>query len=133
MAWIKLTMKFPGKCMECGKPIPAGQPGLWLKGVGVKHVQCATSEDMDSSDTSVPVVNRIMCSLCGKSAGCSECEFQDNCDIANVSPSCLCAPCSQKNDVLSLYHVSVGKKFPILIEDAPKKDTSPKYTNARLF
>ena len=32
--------------------------------------------------------------ICGSPAGCSQCEFQENCDIQNVSPLCICIKCS---------------------------------------
>ena len=138
-SWIKLTMKFPGKCLDCGKPIATGQQGLWSRGVGVKHVQCASSSSAaDSSDNdtvggggigdalrddtatatskgSGPAsAGRITCTVCGRPAGCSECEFQDTCDIPNVSPGCLCRDCGQKDGVIDLYIRSVESRFPVL-------------------
>ena len=117
MSWIKLNMRFPSKCIECGKTIPKGHPGLWSKGMGVKHVKCTDLEDAtlnDASSMSAAIANKTICSLCGKPAGCSECEFLENCNVANVSPICLCYACSQKNNVTSLYISSTAKKFPAL-------------------
>lgn len=138
-SWVKLTMRFPGRCLECGKPIATGQQGLWSRGVGVKHVQCASSA-ADSSDSDAVVVvgggggigdtlredatttkgsgpapaSRITCTVCGRPAGCPECEFQDACDIPNVSPGCLCRDCGQKDGVIDLYIRSVESRFPVL-------------------
>lgn len=121
MSWIKLNMRFPSKCIECGKIIPKGHPGLWSKGVGVKHVQCAALESAalggTSSAPAAATANKTACSLCGKPAGCSECEFLENCDVANVSPVCLCYACGQKNNAISLYLSSTTAKFPALSQD----------------
>lgn len=38
--WMEITMKFNSKCKECQEPMPVGTRGLWLKGEGVKHVNC---------------------------------------------------------------------------------------------
>ena len=113
--WRKITMKFTGKCMDCSKPILAGQQGMWSKGIGVKHPGCAGVDDDDNKEGSKPAV-RISCAVCGKPAGCNECEFQDTCDIPNVSPNCLCHDCSQKGDVMRLYQKSTGSKFPLLLQ-----------------
>ena len=101
MSWISMPMKFPGRCLVCGGPIRAGERGLWARGVGVKHEGCVESV-------------QITCSVCGRPAGCQQCEFRDSCDIPNVSPSCICKPCSEKTDALGLYRRSVGKKFVVL-------------------
>ena len=105
--WIELNMKFPGKCIKCGQPIPAGQRGLWSKGMGVIHPHCSD----DSGDAAEA---KIACSVCGKPAGCLECEFQDSCDISRVSANCLCRACSQADGVMSLYRKSVGDRFSVL-------------------
>ncbi len=41
MGWLKITMKFEGKCIVCNKKIPVNEIGLWSKGVGVKHENCS--------------------------------------------------------------------------------------------
>ena len=37
MSWVKMTMKFPGKCTVCGKTVDTGQVGFWARGMAVKH------------------------------------------------------------------------------------------------
>lgn len=39
------------------------------------------------------VVIELSCFVCGKSAGCSECEFLDVCDRTTVSSQCICKGC----------------------------------------
>lgn len=99
MSWVKMNMRFPGTCVECGKPVKAGEVGLWSKGLGVKHLSCV--------DT-----GGISCVICGKPAGCQTCEMFTNCDIQRVSQLCVCSNCSRVG--LPEYVKRVGKKFPML-------------------
>ena len=46
MSWIKLNMKFPGTCIVCNEKININEPGLWQKGVGVKHEKCAEVKEL---------------------------------------------------------------------------------------
>ena len=102
MSWIKITMKYDGTCIVCNKKIRAKEIGFWLKEESkVKHEKCAN-------------VNELQCIVCGSSAGCSQCEFQDICDIPNVSQLCICKTCSDEKDSFNLYQKSSNKKFPLL-------------------
>ena len=85
MSWIKIPMKFPGTCIVCNGKIEINEIGLWSKGSGVKHEKCAQT-------------NELQCIVCGSSAGCSQCEFQDICDIPNVSQ--LCKKCNVKASIM---------------------------------
>ena len=101
MSWIKIPMKFSGICIVCNDTIEINEIGLWSKGVGVKHEKCAQ-------------INELQCIVCGSSAGCPQCEFQDICDISNVSQLCICKKCSDGRDAFNSYQKSSNKKFPIL-------------------
>ena len=101
MSWRKISMKFPGTCIECNKKIEINEVGLWAQGLGVKHEQCAP-------------VNELKCIVCGGSAGCQQCEFQDICDIERVSQLCICKRCSEATDVFESHQKSVSKQFPLL-------------------
>lgn len=94
-------MKFPGKCIVCNEKIAVNEFGLWSKGVGVKHEKCAQ-------------IKELQCSICGKSAGCSYCEFKDDCNLEKVSELCICKECSEKPDSVLLYKNSIKEKFPTL-------------------
>ncbi len=119
--WRKITMRYTGRCTVCSKLILAGQQGMWSKEAGAKHLGCAGVDDNSSSSSNnnnkeaLGSSGRISCAVCGKPAGCQECELQDSCDIPNVSPNCLCHDCSQKGDVMNLYQKSTGSKFPPLL------------------
>jgi len=101
MSWRKIRMKFPGICIICNEKISVNEIGLWAKGLGVKHEKCAQTDE-------------LLCIVCGSPAGCIQCEFQDNCDISNVSQSCICKKCSDGKDAFISYQKSTKKKFSIL-------------------
>ena len=94
-------MKFPGTCIVCNEKIEINEIGLWAKGLGVKHEKCAE-------------VNELQCIVCGGPAGCQQCEFQEICDMANVSQFCVCKNCSEQKNVFDSYQKSTHKKFPII-------------------
>jgi len=101
MSWVKITMKFPGTCTVCNKKIEINEIGLWAKGLGVKHEKCAE-------------IKELKCIVCGGSAGCSHCEYKDDCDIKAVSQLCICKKCNDVEDSFSSYQTSVKKKFSLL-------------------
>jgi hypothetical protein len=101
MSWIKISMKFDGTCIICKEKIQMNEIGLWAKGLGVKHEKCAE-------------INELNCIICSGSAGCSTCEFQENCDRSVVSQLCICKKCEQNDNVFAIYQQSLKKKFTIL-------------------
>jgi len=38
----KISLKYEGKCVKCGREIPAGETAYWEKDRGIWHVDCAT-------------------------------------------------------------------------------------------
>ena len=103
MNWVRLNMRFPGSCLACGKRINRGEQALWARNVGVKHIECAETEK--SPD--------ISCAVCGKPAGCSQCELADSCDTKKVSPLCICAGCN-KAGAMKSYSDAIAKRFPAI-------------------
>ncbi|MDI1495083.1 MAG: hypothetical protein K8823_389 [Cenarchaeum symbiont of Oopsacas minuta] len=101
MSWVRINMKFPGKCLVCNQTIAAGQVGFWAQGIGVKHEDCAQIVDMK-------------CMVCKGSAGCSSCEFMDSCNPQLVSQTCICAKCSNSDDPLLSYLNQAAKEYPAL-------------------
>jgi hypothetical protein len=49
------------------------------------------------------VVIELPCFVCGRSAGCSECEFLDVCDRTEVSNQCICKGCQEHADAYGAY------------------------------
>ncbi|MEX2193237.1 MAG: hypothetical protein WD717_07670 [Nitrosarchaeum sp.] len=101
MSWKKIPMKFTGTCIVCNEKIEVNELGLWAKGLGVKHEKCAQ-------------INELQCIVCRGSAGCSQCEFQDTCDIQRVSQLCICKKCSEEKNSFDSYQKSVKKNFLLL-------------------
>ena len=71
------------------------------KRTGCKHEKCAQ-------------INELQCVVCKDPAGCPQCEFQDICDISNVSQLCICKKCSEAKDAFNSYLKSTKKQFIIL-------------------
>lgn len=101
MSWRKIPMKFPGTCIVCNEKIAVNEIGLWAKGIGVKHEKCAQ-------------INELTCIICGSAAGCSSCEFREECDLEKVSQFCICKKCESEKESFSHYQKAVFKKFHIL-------------------
>ncbi len=94
-------MKFPGTCIVCNEKIEINEIGLWAKGLGVKHEKCAQ-------------VRELNCIVCGGPAGCSTCEFTEECDLEKVSELCICKKCSDNGDSYISYQNAAKKRFRIL-------------------
>jgi len=101
MSWRKIAMKFEGTCIVCNEKINVNEIGLWSKGLGVKHEKCVETED-------------LKCIVCEGSAGCSQCEFQDDCDRSVVSQLCICKKCEGLGNSYETYQKSLKKKFSLL-------------------
>lgn len=101
MSWRKISMKFPGTCIVCNQKIEANELGLWAQGLGVKHEKCAE-------------IKELQCIICGGSAGCSKCEYLEDCNLEKVSQLCICKKCNDLEDSFTFYQSSVRKKFPLL-------------------
>ena len=101
MSWRKISMKFDGTCIVCKEKIKVNEIGFWAKGLGVKHEKCGET-------------NELNCIICGGPAGCSHCEFEENCDRQVVSQLCICKKCEQIDSIFDAYKQSLKKKFSIL-------------------
>ena len=101
MSWRKISMKFPGKCIVCNEKIEIDEIVMWAKGLGVKHEKCAQ-------------IKELTCAICGGLAGCSQCEFQDICDLEIVSQLCVCKNCGEHKNIYQDYVSTTLKKYPSL-------------------
>jgi hypothetical protein len=102
--WINLTVKFSSNCKTCGKKISKGELALWSRSnKSIKHVECHTR---DLSNPSYVLINskQLKCAICGSLAGCTECEFEKNCDRALVSQLCVCKKCYDDEKALENYY-----------------------------
>src|SRR5512144_1060011 len=91
--WIRLLVKYKGKCAECGKEISAGEYALWSRSSkAIKHVKCETPETPKAKKQEVVELD---CFICAKPAGCTECGFDADCNRAVVSQACICDRCME--------------------------------------
>ena len=77
------------------------------KGLGVKHEKCAE-------------INELQCIVCGDSAGCSQCEFQEIV-IFQMFLNFVYVRNAVKQKMLLTYQKSVKKKFSIINSNFLKK------------
>lgn len=106
--WIKLLVKYKGKCAECGKEIPAGEYALWSRvSKAIKHVKCETVEKKDDETQEVP---QLDCFMCGRLAGCAECGFEADCDRQTVSQACICSQCFEDRQAFANYQQAFVEK-----------------------
>lgn len=96
MSWRRIPLKYPGRCVVCGKEARVGAQVMWQKGVGVRHPECAEARELD-------------CIVCGSPAGCPSCEFAEDCDLERVSQACVCPGCSAKPGAFGLYRAAAGR------------------------
>ncbi len=83
--WIRLLVKYRGKCSVCGKEIPAGQYALWSKSSkAIKHSECNTSfssstttseEKQASVAREQSKATKIDCFICGRSVARNDSRF----------------------------------------------------------
>lgn len=96
--WIKLLVKYKGKCSACGKDIPQGEYALWSRAAKViKHVKC------ESVELEVPTTPELKCFICGNNAGCTSCGFEADCNREIVSQACICERCLADKNAYKNY------------------------------
>lgn len=106
--WIKLLVKYRGKCAVCGKDIPQGKYALWSRSSkAIKHVKCETTQRQQEGDgerlQEPEETVEMKCFVCGKNAGCATCSLEADCNRAMVSQACICEPCLSGPDAYGRY------------------------------
>lgn len=108
--WIRLLVKFKGECAECGKEIPAGEYALWSKGSKViKHEKCNVQKAEEKKERPRAVLE-LDCFVCGRPAGCAECNFEPDCDRHTVSQACICSVCLEDKQAFQNYQQAFVEK-----------------------
>lgn len=65
--WIKLLVKFKGKCQSCDNPISPGEYALWSKSSKkIKHLNCKTNNNKTIATEQVEKYSglQLRCFLC---------------------------------------------------------------------
>jgi hypothetical protein len=116
--WIKLLVKYKGKCVACGKEIPQGEHALWSKtSKAIKHIMCEAPQEKDAGkekpeakgshpQTAVALeetLPELNCFICAKTAECSTCSLEVNCNRQMVSQACICESCLSASHAYENY------------------------------
>lgn len=129
--WIAITLKFRGKCIECGKGITSGR-ALWSKSTkAIKHLDCAIRKagQETSIDYERPAAlgNELLssrhkrywktivprCFICGKEESVDDqYDFDDsNNFIHDKCQYYICRSCLQKEDAFETYRQTFLQKI----------------------
>ncbi len=107
--WVRLVVKYKGKCAHCGKDIPQGEYALWSRSSKtIRHLKCEVIDQ--TADKKQEKVLELDCFVCGRPAGCAECGFEGDCNRALVSQACICNEClSDKTAYGNYQQAFLGK------------------------
>jgi len=102
MSWVKMPLKYDGKCVVCNLTVKKNEMGFWSRGIGVKHEKCAEKN------------KDLKCVICDGLVGCPNCEFIEDCNPQTVSSLCICKKCEHLDEPFISYKKAVIEKFPVL-------------------
>lgn len=110
--WIRLLVKYKGKCSVCGKEIPQGEYALWSRSSkAIKHIACETKQQGDEMRQENEEVFQLKCFVCGKNAECATCSLEADCNRVLVSQACICESCFSKPDAYERYQQAFLSKI----------------------
>lgn len=109
--WIRLLVKFKGKCNECGIEITAGEYALWSKSSrAIRHESCEVQKSEKNEKENPLAVPELDCFICGNPAGCADCGFEADCDRQAVSQACICSQCLEHREAYANYEQAFVEK-----------------------
>ena len=138
--WLEITIKFRGKCCECGKEITSGQ-GLWSKSTkAVRHLDCPSqnvnnqaiaSKNIDKPITGEPQekeftaaqqrkslqqVIELKCFICRNKTTIWSNEYSNSVDYDDYYKdkshhAYICQSCLKREDVFEAYQQSFMQKI----------------------
>ena len=111
--WIRLLVKYKGKCSACGKEISAGEYALWSKSSkAIKHSECkappqATTEKRgrDKKRQHKTAAVNVYCFICGMPVAADNSGFEEEDDYCRqtISQASLCNTCLEDKSVYQNY------------------------------
>lgn len=116
--WIRLLVKYKGKCSSCSKEISAGQYALWSKSnKAIKHIECKTPEpataEKRNPDTNWqrPTAVEVDCFICGRPVEGNNSSFEsDDYGGEAISQATICNRCLEdKNAYQNYQHAFLEK------------------------
>jgi len=118
--WLKLLVKYKGKCSSCNKEIPAGEYALWSKtNKAIRHIECKTTTittkmEEDDNDTSRPRPKVAVvddCFICGKPIPYTHFGFaEEDYDKHALSQAYICDLCLENQDAYMNYQKAFIEK-----------------------
>lgn len=137
--WLEITIKFRGKCCECGKEITSGR-GLWSKSTkAVKHLDCpyrnvnnqaiaGTNIDEPLTDEpeerefstaqqrkSLQQAIELKCFICRNKTTIWSNEYSDSIDYDDYKDKShhayICQSCLKREDVFEAYQQAFIQKI----------------------
>lgn len=111
--WIRLLVKYKGKCSSCGKEISAGQYALWSKNSkAIKHSECkapppatTTTEKIDpDTNRQQPTAAEVDCFICGRPVAGNHSSFEaENYGRQAISQASICNRCLEDKSAYQNY------------------------------
>jgi hypothetical protein len=118
--WLKLLVKYKGKCAACNKEIPAGEYALWSKtSKAIRHIECKATittkmkEEDGDDDTSAPLLEaaKVDCFICSKPTSHTHCGFAvEDYNKQAMSQACICNDCLENQDAYGNYQKAFIEK-----------------------
>ncbi len=110
--WIRLLVKYKGKCSVCGKEISAGEYAFWSKSSKViKHGECKAllplttgKNGTDKNRQHKTAAVNVNCFICGMPAAATNSGFDaDDYNIQTLSQAYICNRCLEDKNVYQNY------------------------------
>jgi hypothetical protein len=121
--WVRLLVKYKGKCSACGKEISAGEYALWSKSSkAIKHSECkapppATTEKRgrDKNRQQTTTAEEVNCFICGRLIAGTNCRFEaDDYGKQAISQASICNRCLEdKNAYQNYQHAFLEKVYRV--------------------
>jgi len=119
--WIRLLVKYKGKCSSCGKEISAGQYALWSKSSkAIKHTECktpqpaATTTEKRDPNTNMQQATaaEVDCFICGRPVAGSNSSIEAH-DYGRqaISQASICNICLTDKNVYQNYQHAFLEKI----------------------
>jgi hypothetical protein len=114
--WFPITIKFRGKCIECGKDVISGEQALWSKSTkAIKHLDCSItcSEQVTRNKQRFLQTTLPKCFICGnEKTRVDEYDSDDYDDYGGErSQSYICTSCLRREDAFQAYQNAFLQKI----------------------
>jgi hypothetical protein len=116
--WIKLLVKFRGKCSSCGKFIKPGDYAFWSKiSKSIKHLDCYYDyrKTLENKKIFKPSSSKVECILCKSSHFLLKDIGYDDEDVIQQDPYIICHTCIKNSDCYNRYQHYISEKMKRIV------------------